>query len=58
MSEKIEMALAIIGLVSSVCGLLSKWLPDGKAKAIARDLGFRADDAAGVVKSLLPKAGK
>jgi hypothetical protein len=50
--QYVHLAVEILGLVSIVCGLLAKYLKPGKARDIARDLGFRAGDAAGVVKSL------
>jgi CheY-specific phosphatase CheX len=45
MLEKLEAVAALIGAIGTICGLLSALLPDGKAKKIARDLGFRLGDA-------------
>jgi hypothetical protein len=53
LTQWIEIVLAVLGLVSVVAGFAAKWLPPGKAKDIARDLGMRAGDAIGV---LAPKA--
>jgi len=50
MDQYIRIAIDIIGLIGIVAGVAAKWLPEGKAKAIARDVGFRAHDALGVIK--------
>lgn len=52
--------LAVIGALAALCAVLAKYLPAGRAKDIARDLGFRLGDAYGVLAALLasfaPKA--
>ncbi len=50
LNQIVELVLAVLGTVSVVCALLAKLLPPGKLRDIARDLGFRAGDAIGVLK--------
>ena len=50
LTQWIEHVVAILGLVSVVCGLLAKVVPDGKAKRVFRDLGMRAGDAVRVLQ--------
>lgn len=51
-----QIALAALGTLSIFLGAIAKHMRPGKARDIARDLGMRFGDAAGVVRGALPKS--
>lgn len=53
--EKLEHVIAIIGAIGVICGLLSRLLPEGKAKDVLEALGFNLAKATGRAIELKPQ---
>jgi uncharacterized protein (DUF2267 family) len=58
LKDAVEILFVVLGTVSAVCGVLAKWLPEGKAKRVARDLGMRVGDALHVLNPKLTPDSK
>jgi hypothetical protein len=56
--QYIHTLIELIGIVGIVAGFLAKWLPEGKAKRVARDIGMRAGDALHVLNPKLSPDSK
>jgi hypothetical protein len=50
MTEKIELVLALVGAVGTVCGILANLLPDGKWKTACSYIGVRLGKAKDALK--------